>query len=270
MDYDGNSGNKYKVISASRRIDMVGCYPDEFVQILEKRCPPETVHTLVIWTKNAANLFKHSALSSKIRQYSQLYIHYTVTGMGGTFIEPAVPTTEQAMAFLPQIIELVGSPVRVRFRFDPIVHFILPDGKKFCNLQLFKTLAPRIAELGIKDLSISWMSEYKKVLTRLARAKIGVMKISNEQWREEVETIFHIANHYGLNIHGCCVPGLPRSRCIDGELYNRLHPLGLTCSTKKAKGQRKGCGCTESWDIGWYHQCLHGCLYCYANPIERY
>ena len=265
-----NLKNKYKVISASRRIDMVGCYPDEFVRTLENKCPPEKVHTLVIWTKNATNLFKHTALLQKVKQYHQLHIHYTVTGMGGSILEPAVPSTEQAMAFLPQIIELAGSSLRVRFRFDPIVHLMLPDGTKYCNLPLFKTLAPQIEKLEIIDVSISWMSEYKKVLNRLARAKIKAIKVTPEQLQNEIESILKIAKNHGINIHGCCVPGLPQSRCIDGELYNRLHPLGLTCSTKKAKGQRKTCGCTESWDIGWYYQCLHGCLYCYANPIERY
>ena len=269
MVYDGSSGNKLKVISASRRIDMVGCYPDEFADILERKCPPEKVHTLVIWTKNATNLFKHAALAKKIKQYTQLYIHYTVTGMGGSILEPAVYPTDQAMAFLPQLIDLVRSPLRIRFRFDPIVHFILPDGTEYSNLHQFKTLAPQIAELGIKDVSISWMSEYKKVLNRLGRAKIKVIKISHEQWQEEVDTILRIAMQYGINIHWCCVAILQKSKCIDGELFNQMHPLGWICSTKKAKGQRTACGCTESWDIGWYHKCLHGCLYCYANPIER-
>jgi hypothetical protein len=269
MVYAGNSGIKLKVISASRRIDMVGCYPDEFVQVLEKKCPPEKVHTLVIWTKNAYNLFHHTALAQKIKQYSQLFIHYTVTGMGGSQLEPATPKTDQAMSLLPQLIELVGSPDRIRFRFDPIVHFILPDGSRYTNMPTFHSLAPQIAAHGIKNVSISWMSEYKKVIQRLARAKIQVYHINQEQWQQETYQLLTIARMNQLTIHGCCVPGLPQSQCIDGDLLNRLHPLGWTCSIEKAKGQRKTCGCTESWDIGWYHSCLHGCLYCYANPIEK-
>ncbi len=277
MVYDGSFGTKmvssvetYKVISASRRLDMVGCYPDDFVRTLEKKCPPDKVHTLVIWTKNATNLIQHKALARIIKQYRQLYIHYTVTGMGGSKLEPAVPKTEQAIAFLPQIIKLIESPLRLRFRFDPIVHFEFPNGSEYSNLSLFKNIAPQIAHIGIKDVSISWMSAYKKVLARLSRVKIKVINITDQQRQKEIETILNIADRYNLNIHGCCVSGLPQSKCIDGELYNRMHPDGLICSNKRAKGQRKTCGCTESWDIGWYYKCLHGCLYCYANPVERY
>ena len=70
----------------------------------------------------------------------------------------------------------------------------------------------------------------------------------------------------GVTLHACCVPGLPRSRCVDGELLSRLHPKGYPCSKRRAKGQRPLCGCTESFDIGWYKPCPTGCLYCYANP----
>jgi len=257
-----------KVISASRRIDMVGCYPEQFVQILEQKCPPEKVHTLVIWTKNAAHLFDHPELSQKVRQYSQLFFHYTVTGMGGSLLEPFVPSPQKAMSLLPQLIKLAGSPLRIRFRFDPIVHLKLPDGSEYCNLNYFEEYAPEIARLGIKDVSISWMSEYKKVMTRLNRANIQIIHISKDQQMREIDLLFNIAHKFGLTIHGCCVPDLPQSKCIDGELLNQLHPMCLLCSTKKAKGQRKSCGCTESWDIGWYHKCLHGCRYCYANPVE--
>lgn len=267
MDYDGNSGNKLKVISASRRIDMVGCYPNEFVETLEKKCPPEKVHTLVIWTKNPANLFTHKQLSKKIKQYCQLFIHFTITGMGGTILEPKVPKTDKALQFLPQLIALTGTPKRIRFRFDPIVHLILPDGNRYTNLGIFSILAPKISSLNINDVSISWMSEYKKVISRLARSKISTYKIPPQDIKNEIQYILEIADKYHIQIHGCCVPGLPQSRCIDGQLLSELHPFGNICSTNRAKGQRKSCGCTESWDIGWYYKCLHGCLYCYANPV---
>jgi len=258
-----------KVISASRRIDMVGNAPEEFVAILTEKCPPESVHTLVIWTKNTRNLFDYPPLLDKIRQYDQLFFHYTVTGMGGTILEPRVPGWKEAMSYLEKLVQLAGDPQRIRFRFDPIVHLKMPDGANYCNLALFEKLAPHVIQFGVTNVSISWMSEYRKVVARLQRHGISVQKISPGQWQREHELVMKIAEKYGLTIHGCCVAGMPRSRCIDGELLMKLHPRQESCALKKARGQRTSCGCTESWDIGWYHQCWHGCLYCYANPMQQ-
>jgi len=245
---------------------MVGGYPDLLAEILSRRCPPEQVHTLVLWTKNAMNLFHHPELSRRIAEYSQIFIHYTVTGMGGSFIEPHVPDLESAMAMLPDLVELVGSPRRIRFRFDPIVHFVLPDGARFSNLTYFERLAPRISEPGVTEVSISWMSAYPKVLDRLRRHHIEVLSPSEQMKADEAGYLERVAHQHGLTIHWCCVNGYPVSRCIDGNLFNELHPLGWKCSSDRAGGQREHCGCTKSWDIGWYHACKHGCVYCYANP----
>lgn len=260
---------KMKVISASRRIDMVGSDPDKFAQILREKLPPEKVHTLVIWTKNPRNLLTHQELSTTIRQYDQIHLHLTVTGMGGSYLEPAVPKTERVLAMLPALIDLVRTPRLIRFRFDPIVRLKLPDGRDYCNLGHFKNLAPRLSKLNIRDVSISWMSGYRKVLNRLKRAKIMAVETKAARRREEAELILSVANKQNLRIHWCSMDDFPRSRCIDGELYNELHPKGYNCSVKRAKGQRRACGCTESLDIGWYYPCEHGCLYCYANPKIR-
>jgi DNA repair photolyase len=37
----------------------------------------------------------------------------------------------------------------------------------------------------------------------------------------------------------------------------------------KDKGQRRGCGCIVSKDIGTYDTCPHLCRYCYANSSEK-
>ena len=257
-----------KVISASRRIDMVGNAPDQFVETLNQKCSPEKVHTLVIWTKNVENLFTFKPLLEKVKQYDQLFFHYTLTGMGGTLLEPGVCSPEKGMSWLGKIVDLAKDTRRIRFRFDPIVHLRLPGGTNYNNLSWFEKLALEIKQAGIKDISISWMSVYRKVTARLNRAGIQIIEVTPALWKQEYETIMDIADRFNFTIHGCCVPGMPRSRCIDGELLSELHPFGEKCSTRKAKGQRSQCGCTESWDIGWYFKCKHGCRYCYANPAD--
>lgn len=254
-----------RVISASRRIDMVACFPDELAGLLDEKCPPEQTHTLVLWTKNPTNLLRHGALNKACRQYA-LYVHFTITGMGGTLLEPNVPPSAEMTALLPRLVEFLGSPARIRIRFDPIVHLRFGDGSAFSNLEGFVPIAAEARAHGITDFSISWMDAYKKVVSRLRKREITDLPVSPGQWKKELDWLTEKAAEYSIRLHGCCVPGMPASHCIDGEQLSRLHPENLPCSTKKARGQRAACGCTESYDIGWYNPCPHGCLYCYANP----
>ncbi len=256
-----------KVISCSRRIELVGCYPDELVEFL-KRFPPSKVHTLVVWTKDGRNLIHHKRLNRKIMEYEQLYLHYTITGIGGSFLEPRVPPKEILFKSLPKIIKLVGGPDRIRMRFDPILHLRLSNGEIYSNIKEFEGIANVASNLGIINFTTSWLSIYPKVLRRLQRNKISPIKLTSSERKKEAEELCGIAKKYGITINWCCVPRMPRSRCIDGELLTRLHPRGSPCSTIEAKGQRPLCGCTESFDIGWYNPCPYGCLYCYANPKE--
>jgi len=258
-----------RVISASRRIDLVAGYPEEFAEALEQKCPPESTHTVVIWTKDPTNLLRHRRLRSALRRYEQLFLHLTITGLGSTVLEPRVPEPERVLAMLPDLIAFVGSPVRVRVRFDPIVHIRLADGSEVCNLRYFAQLAPRLRALGLTDVTTSWMTIYAKVQRRLHRIGAEARHSDPEEWQEEADWLLRVAAEHGIRVHGCCVPGWPRSRCIDGELLTRLHPRNLPASTRRARGQRALCGCTESWDIGWDNKCPLGCRYCYANPIER-
>lgn len=255
------------VISASRRTDMVATDPQGLTRALAEKAPPEDVHTVVLWTKDPRNLCYHERLKSQLAQYDHLFLHLTITGLGGTIVEPRVPAPSTVFSQIEYLIQQFGSR-RIRLRFDPIVHFTDAHGHRIENLPFFKTLAPVASQYHLYDVSLSWMQLYSKVAKRLFRYGIKPVSISPDIRTQEAKWLHNIAQQYGLRLHGCCVPGWPTSRCIDGELLNELHPRGYPCSTRRAKGQRTLCGCTESYDIGWYHPCVHGCLYCYGNPAE--
>jgi hypothetical protein len=257
--------NEPLVISASRRTDLVGCYPEALVECLQE-FPSESVHSLVIWTKNPKNMFVEGALKNSLEKYRQVYVHLTITGMGGTEFEPMIPRWEEAVGMIGPLIDLVGDPRRISWRFDPILE-TEGDGKSYRNFDLFPSLAQAIAPFGIRGCRISWVSPYKKVVARLARKGWHLASRSAQERNDQANRLIQIGREHGMSIFFCCMEGLPISRCIDGELLSEIHPGGQRCSAKRAKGHRALCGCTESLDIGWYSQkCRHGCLYCYAVP----
>lgn len=253
------------VLSASRRTDLVGCYPELLTDRL-KNYPPDRVHTIVIWTKDPENMFKKASLRQVLSSYRQLYIHLTITGMGGGEFEPNIPPWQEVVPILGSLVKMTKSPERISWRFDPILE-AERDRERFSNGDLFFTLAEAIAPLGIKHCRMSWVSPYKKVVTRMNHYGWRLIEKSEEEKRIQTENFTRFGSRLGMMLHFCSVKGFPLSQCIDGEMLNRLHPDGLHCSQEKAEGQRELCGCTKSLDIGWYtDRCQHKCLYCYALP----
>jgi hypothetical protein len=253
------------VLSASRRTDLVGCYPRSLVDRLQEY-PPDAVHSVVIWTKNPRNMIVEGPLRRTLGHYRQIFVHLTITGMGGTEFEPLIPPWEETIKMIGPLIDLVENPKRISWRFDPIVE-VEGLGKAYTNLDLFPRLASAIAPWGIEACRLSWVSPYPKVVSRLARRGWRLVPSDFEKRKRQADEVEKIASSSGMRLYFCSMQGFPVSSCIDGQLLSRIHPGGLPCSREKAKGQRPLCGCTESLDIGWYSlRCKHGCLYCYALP----
>ena len=253
------------VISASRRTDLVGCFP-EFLRERLREYPPEVVHSLMIWTKTPREMLLEGPLREALQGYRQIYVHLTITGMGGGEFEPLIPSWDQTVKMIGPLTDLVKDPRRISWRFDPILE-AEGKGKAYSNFDLFPRLAAEIAPFGIKTCRVSWVSPYKKVAARLRHKGWSLLPPEGQKRKAQAEELRGIAGLYGMEVEFCSMEGFPVSRCIDGELLSRLHPDGLTCSQERARGQRPLCGCTQSLDIGWYSlQCRHGCLYCYAIP----
>ena len=253
------------VISASRRTDLVGCFPEILLARL-REYPPEVVHSLVIWTKNPQKMLSGGPLREALLRYRQIYVHLTITGMGGGEFEPLTPSWDQMAKMLGPLTELVKDPRRISWRFDPVLE-AAGDWKSYSNYDLFSRIAEEISFFGIKTCRVSWVSPYKKVVARLRRKGWNLVSPDVRKRIGQAEELRRIAGKHGMQVEFCSMDGFLVSRCIDGELLSRLHPDGLSCSRERARGQRPLCGCTQSLDIGWYSlKCRHGCLYCYAIP----
>jgi DNA repair photolyase len=277
-----------KVISASRRTDLVSYFPEWLSSVIAEEkavvyapsrhirivdLGPETVHTFVLWSKDFSHLIENRFnLRDVLSKYDQLYFHMTITGLGGTFIEEGVPGPSKTLSQLESLIHIAGLPRRVSVRFDPIV-FWEEDGRIKSNIQFFEELAPRVAALEIKDIRFSYAQWYRKAIRRAAKRRFFYIDPSQEEKIEKAQNLTQIAQRWGLNLYACSqnfladIPGIQASACIDGNLLQNLHPLREAVSLEKDKSQRRECHCTESVDAGSYAQsCPHSCLYCYANP----
>jgi hypothetical protein len=234
---------------------------------------PDTVHTVVLWSKDFSNLLRNShGLKDLLASYDQLYLHFTVTGLGGTRVEPGVLPYRQALDQIPGLVAVAGSPLRVSVRFDPVL-FWEEDGKTRSNLPLFYEVAEAAAAQGIRDARMSFAQWYGKAARRAAARRFPFSAPDDAVQRSQALELAAIAAARGLVLHACSqpllagVPGIRPSACIDGALLEQLHPRHEPASRRKDRGQRADCLCTESKDIGSYTQtCHHSCVYCYANP----
>ncbi|MFW6131161.1 MAG: DUF1848 family protein [Candidatus Aminicenantaceae bacterium] len=277
-----------KVISASRRCDMVAFFPARLASSFEQEqarvlgpsghiysvnLRPDKVHTVVLWSKNFSNLIENNNnLLSIIQKYDQLYLHFTVTGLGGSFIEKAVPSPEMALKQLEPLLKITGSAERISIRFDPVIYW-REGGDIKTNLYCFEKLAPVIKSHNIKDVRFSFTQWYKKAQRRAREKKFDYIDPVIEKKKEDACFLATIAEKWDLNLFACSqqflaeLEGIQPSSCINGFKLQELHPDKEPLSKRKDRTQRKECLCTESTDIGSYsYSCPHSCLYCYANP----
>ncbi len=239
-------------------------FADKMIRVLAEKYPPEQVHTVVCITKFPGCIY-NEPYAEVLKRYDHIFAHVTVTGLGGTPLEPNVPGWRESIEELPGLVEFLGTPERIRLRVDPLVA-INKNGKVISNIPVVKQIIEQAAEIGIRSFTTSFMEEYPRVKSRLARQGCEIITLSDEQRVRVIVRLDQAAQKRGGTLYTCAAPGFAGSKCIDGALLQQLHPRQEPCSLEKASGQRELCGCTKSIDIGWYNmRCRSGCLYCYAG-----
>ena len=274
------------VICCSRRTDVAACYSDWLARALRTgevavRAPfggplrhvslrPQDVHSIVLLSKNYESVLENrDGVRDLLEGYEQTVCQLTITGLGGSALEPAVPPWERVGAQLPALVALTGDARRVSLRYDPIVHWREGDCVR-SNLDVAPQILDLAASAGVRLVRVSIAALYHKTRGR------GVPWVDPSfQERQEIAAYLQaLAAERGLLLQACADPslvaaGIEPSSCIDGRLLSALHPRRLPLPVGKDKGQRAACGCTPSVDIGSYDMvCRHGCRYCYARPAS--
>ncbi len=256
------------IVSASRRSDIPAFYypwllnrllageawvPNPFNprQITVVPLSPRTVDALVLWSKNPAPM-----LERPLPPYPW-YMQYTLNDYPAAF-EPGLPAADQRVETFRALAAL-GGPEALVWRYDPIIFAGDMDAAWHC--QRFERLCRRL-QGATNQAVISFLDSYSKIAGWLRRSGIRWPELPERQ--ALAARLAQTGADYGITVTACCEAGLnlPSAHCIDAARLSRIAgPLSLPPD----RGQRPGCGCAASVDIGRYDSCPHGCGYCYAN-----
>lgn len=264
------------IISASRRTDIPAYYTEWFFRRLEAEevlvRNPMNYHAvsrislsrkvldgIVLWTKDPRPLFRYL---DKLEQYP-FYIQFTLTAYGADVERNLPPKGKVLVPVFQKLSQEIGKE-RVVWRYDPILF-----NEKYTmqyHIKYFRLLAERLA-LYTEKCTVSFLTLYQKTARNIR--PLAVELPSAAQKAELLGAMAETAAQCGIIIDTCAQPGLPdvpgvqKASCIDRIRLERL--CGYPLELKADNNQREGCGCVQSIDIGAYHTCKNGCLYCYAN-----
>ena len=299
-----------KVITVSRREDIPGHRPrlEWFLRGIEaggvqvtnpfiRRAQEivlnrDTVAGFSLWTKNPLPLLNvlERGLGERLLEFP-LEVQISVTGAGGTRLEPFVPEPEKVLNALPRLVSHLGDPRRLVLRFDPIV--LSRDWPADLWAHRAAQILPTFGGLGVRKAIFSFVDlrgiRLASLSDRLRRMNVEPPKayppLSEETYerygfREILIALARIAEGEGLSLH-CCTDGLDRKSelaprfpelrrigrgaCTDAAWYETIWGVRVSHARwGRRNGGGRACACTSSVDIGTYDTCPMGCLYCYA------
>ncbi len=267
------------ILSVSRRTDIPAYYSEWFFERLKEgfvytRNPmnpkqisrlelsPETVDCIVFWTKNPEPMLDRL---SELAPYPY-YFQFTLTSYG-TDIEANVPHKREVMIpVFQRLSETIGSK-RVIWRYDPIL-FTKRYTPEY-HMKAFRQMAEALRGYTEKCV-ISFVDMYAK--NKKNMQALGVYELSKTELEAFAKELCDIARENGMMMASCAEQidlahcGIAHNACIDKALIEEI--IGCKLKGARDKNQRSECGCMESIDIGTYHTCGNGCVYCYANHSE--
>lgn len=277
------------ILSVSRRTDIPCRYSEWFMNRIREgsavvrnpfnagqlgRIPmtPEAVDCIVFWTKDPQPLMPYlKELDNRGYRY---YFQFTLTPYGKA-LEPGLRDKKEIIRTFRSLAEQIGSG-RIIWRYDPVI--INEEMGIGYHKQAFRQLCLELQGC-MRSVTVSFVDRYsgngywQKPGKPEARRK-SLLRDAAETEMEELAAFFCPHRRcIWVQVSACCEAkdltafGVGRASCIDRAVIEDI--LGGSVTLKPDKGQRKGCGCYESIDIGAYNTCPNGCIYCYANHSPK-
>lgn len=267
------------ILSVSRRTDVPSYFSDWFFerlkegyvytknpmnpkQISKLALSPDVVDCIVFWTKNPEPMLDRL---KELEPYP-FYFQFTLTSYGKD-IEANLPHKKEVL--LPTFQRLSGKigSKRVIWRYDPIL-FTKRYTPEY-HVKAFRQMAEALRGYTEKCV-ISFVDTYAK--NKKNMQALGVYELPKEELEVFAKALCEIAKENDMVMASCAEQidldhcGIAHNACIDRSLIEEI--IGCKLKGVKDKNQRGECGCMESIDIGTYHTCENGCVYCYANHSE--
>jgi CTP:molybdopterin cytidylyltransferase MocA len=218
---------------------------------------PDAVDGYVFWTRNARPFAR--ALDAVAAQGTPFVVQYTIIGYPRS-IDANVIHPQLAVANARAIAAAYGRRVVV-WRYDPIL--LTLETETAWHRANFARLADALA--GIADeVVVSFAQLYAKSARNLARAGVTWRVPELDEQAALIAGLREQAAERGMALSLCTQPQVtaaPAARCIDAARLGDIAGRPIAAATR---GNRPGCLCAESRDIGAYDSCVHGCRYCYA------
>jgi hypothetical protein len=187
------------------------------------------------------------ALTLRHSKNLNIIVHATITGFGGTFLEPNVPSVARSITGYYALCKFLGSK-RVVLRVDPVI-----PTEKGIETALFVISHH---EPGSR-VRISFIDNYDHVKERLKEFEAELpwdsfhapLELRRKAWEELGKP------------EVCGEPDFECCGCVSEEDCKVLEVEPI----KKSKKQRTFCSCLANKTelLTRKEQCHHGCLYCY-------
>lgn len=219
----------------------------------------------LIITKRLTDKLIEKILENK----KKIILHCTVTGMGGSKIEPLVPVKEWSYNQVKKLIEQ-GFPVeQIVLRIDPIIPTEKGTETALSVIELFN-------DLSIKRVRISFLDAYSHVLERFKENKINppyeTFNAPESLRIDSCKKLLEKCNEYGITLEMCGEPPFKANGVLMQTLpclsQKDIEILKLTDKIilEGNKEARTHCGCPNNKTElikDKPHQCNNKCLYCF-------
>jgi len=275
-----------RAISASRRTDIPALYAPWFQARLAagwaeyipagppRRCRvsllPQDVLWFVLWTRWPQPF--EAALDELMRRRFPVLCNLTLTGLGGTPVEPGSPPTDRALTAAHTMLDRLPLGA-VQWRYDPV--FLSERYDTGFHLSRFATLADSLAP-RVDRVAISFVQPYgRRVAPDLRRyaSEHGDSPTPAEDPRclDLARGLQRLARERDLELVVCASETLRHALearpagCDQFGWAARAYPELAVIRAPRSRPTRPGCSCCAEVDIGVYDTCTLGCRYSYGS-----